>query len=96
MLLGMHLHSIMFASSLFIPFIAIEYMPKIRDYIYELFEDDEFLVMELDKIKEETIKNKMDYVMNNLDQISAKLRLASRKVAYRNSENISALSNLLE
>lgn len=97
MLLGMRLHSIIFASSSFVPFLAIEYMPKIRDFFYELFENDEEpLIIKIDKIERKIIRNRMDYIMNNRNQITVKLKSASKKFVYRDSENIAALSNLLD
>jgi polysaccharide pyruvyl transferase WcaK-like protein len=96
-LVGMRLHSIIFAASSSVPFIGIEYMPKIREFAYEFFRENyEYYVIKLDEIKEETIRYKIDHIMNNHESISHKLKFASRKMAKRDSENINTLALALK
>lgn len=75
LMLGMRLHSIMFSSLVQIPFLAFNYDPKVKNFVYNL--DLPELLLDLDDLSLKTVKKKVEYIRENNDKI---IKLLSKKV----------------
>ena len=74
-MLGMRLHSIMFSCLAQIPFLAFNYDPKVKYFVYNL--DLPELLLDLDDLSLKRIKKKVEYIRENNDKI---IKLLSKKV----------------
>jgi len=85
-MLGMRLHSIMFSSLVQIPFLAFNYDPKVKNFVYNL--DLPELLLDLDNLSLKAIKKKVEYVRENNDKIikvlSKKVKILKEKANYNN------------
>ncbi|MEA2021430.1 MAG: polysaccharide pyruvyl transferase CsaB [Candidatus Caldatribacteriota bacterium] len=74
-MLGVRLHSIMFSCLVQIPFLAFNYDPKVKNFVYNL--DLPELLLDLDDLSLKAIKKKVEYVRENNDKI---IKILSKKV----------------
>lgn len=85
-MLGVRLHSIIFASMVNIPFVAFNYDPKVKYFVDSL--DLSELVVELDKFSLIDFKKKVEYIEKNNDRIKKlladKIIFLKRKAHYNN------------
>jgi len=87
LILGMRLHSIMFSSLVQIPFLAFNYDPKVKNFVYNL---------NLPELSLKTVKKKIEYIRENNDKI-IKLLLKKVKVLKEKANiNNDLLFQLLE
>lgn len=70
-LIGMRLHSLILASAKGIPVIAIEYMPKVREYMRNINQEAHLLKMELPFA--ENLNNSVGCIVENYQKISSNL-----------------------
>ena len=83
MLVGMRMHSLLFAAKAYVPFITIVYDQKVRNFL-KMFEMSEYS-MELDEIDIDKYKRIIDTLYNNYDCISEKLKAKTEILMTRNS-----------
>jgi len=67
LMIGMRLHSIIFSSMVNIPFIALNYDPKVKNFVQDL--DLTELLLELNDISLKIFRKKVEYVWKNSDKI---------------------------
>ncbi len=67
LMVGVRLHSIIFSSMVNIPFIALNYDPKVKNFVEDLGLSESLL--ELDGISLKNIKDKIKYIKENNDKI---------------------------
>jgi len=68
LMVGVRLHSIIFSAIANIPFIAINYDPKVKNFVENLCLPE--LLLELENISLKTIKEKIKYIKENKDNIN--------------------------
>ena len=68
LMVGVRLHSIIFSALANIPFIAINYDPKVKNFVENLCLPE--LLLELENISLKTIKEKIKYIKENKDNIN--------------------------
>lgn len=99
--IGMRLHAIIFASSLSIPFVAIEYQPKVGSFVKQLFRRNnrdyqKHLKIPVDEFNKQVWKDRIDYVMNNKIKISHELSLTKDRLDLLNSQNVNRLIDFIK
>ena len=67
LMIGMRLHSILFSSMVNIPFIALNYDPKVKYFVEDL--DLTELLLELNDLSLKIFRKKVEYVWGNSDKI---------------------------
>jgi len=67
LMIGMRLHSIIFSSMVNIPFIALNYDPKVKNFVEDL--DLTELLLELNDLSLKIFRKKVEYVWGNSDKI---------------------------
>ena len=67
LMVGVRLHSIIFSTIANIPFIAINYDPKVKNFVESLCLPE--LLLESDNISLKTVKEKIKYIRENKDKI---------------------------
>ena len=83
LVIGMRFHAIIFATICNIPFIAIDYDPKVRNYVNGLGLSE--LLLNVDQISVKSITDKLKYVKDNRENITSTLCSAAKE--YQNSAN---------
>ena len=78
LMIGMRLHSILFSSMVNIPFIALNYDPKVKYFVEDL--DLAELLLELNDFSLKIFRKKVEYVWGNSDKI--------RKILAKKAKNL--------
>lgn len=73
LIIGMRLHSIIFATIANKPFIAIDYDPKVKYYVHSL--DLPELLINLNQLTVKNLDNKLKYIEANREMIQSNLKL---------------------
>jgi len=86
LMVGVRLHSIIFSSMVNVPFIALNYDPKVKNFVEDLGLSE--LLLELDGISLKNIKDKIKYIRENNDKIkeilSKKVKILEEKALSNN------------
>lgn len=93
LLVGMRLHSVILATSLGIPSIALSYMPKVRDYMAYI--NQENFCFDIEDIDKNCLQEAVEKIMNGYEEISEHLIISSSDLSRRLQDNMRILSNLL-
>lgn len=86
LIIGMRFHAIIFATICSIPFIAIDYDPKVRNYVKALGLSE--LLLNINQLSVKNIADKLKYVKDNRENIKFILSTAAEK--YQDSANAGA------
>ena len=90
----MRLHSIILATSLGVPTLALSYMSKVEDYM-NYINQGRFCFDVEKEIEEKRLKKAIEEMMNNYGEISQQLMLASSNLSRKLQLNVEILSQLL-
>jgi len=93
-MLGMRLHSIMFSCLVQIPFIAISYDPKVKNFMEEL--DMSELALELNDLSLKKLEKKVEYLIEHHQDISKLLPGKVKILKEKANKNNELLFQLLE
>lgn len=93
-IIGMRLHSIIFATIANKPFIAVEYDPKVKYYVDSLGLNK--LLIKLDELTVKNTDNKLKYIETNQEMIISKLK--SKKIQFEKeaNDNIQTLYHFID
>lgn len=76
LIIGMRFHAIIFATISNIPFIALDYDPKVGNYVNSLGLSD--LLLNVDQLTISEIENRLKYIRNHKDEIKSVLKTATK------------------
>lgn len=93
LVIGMRLHSIILATSLGVPSIALSYMPKVRDYMSYIEQDN--LCLDVEDVDGKQLWDKVQRVLIHYHEISGRLIDVSFELESKLSRNMENLSRLL-
>jgi polysaccharide pyruvyl transferase CsaB len=93
LVIGMRLHSVIIATSLGIPSIALSYMPKVRDYMKHI--NQERFCLEIEEVSYMNLYRLVEEIVNNYENISAQLTLTKATMYSKLQKNVDLLSQLL-
>ena len=88
-LIGMRLHSLIFATQMGKPFVAIGYASKIKNYLYGIDELDLFL----DITNYNKIQNKIKYIKNNKKMIQQELEARTKLMEVEINNTVDEIFN---
>jgi len=86
LIIGMRLHSIIFATITNRPFIAIDYDPKVKYYVDSL--DLPELLINLNQLTVKNLDNKLKYIQANREMIQSKLKLKKEQFEQEAFSNV--------
>ncbi len=90
---GMRLHSVIFASSLGIPTIALSYMPKVRDYMAYI--NQENFCFDTEDLDSKQLEGSIEKIINNYEEVSEQLVNSCSALSVKLKENVRILPELL-
>ena len=93
-MLGVRLHSIMFSCLTCTPFLAFDYDPKVKNFVYGL--DLPELILDLDDYSFKIIKKKIEYIRENNDKIINIFQKKIKNIKEKANNNNDLLFRLLE
>jgi len=93
-LLGMRLHSIIFATIVNVPFIAIDYDPKVKNYVYSLDLPD--LLVKINQLTINNIDYKLKYINIHKKTICSKLKVKSKQFEQEAIANVHLLQQFIK
>jgi polysaccharide pyruvyl transferase CsaB len=93
LIIGMRLHSVIFATSLGVPSIGLSYMPKVRDYMNYI--DQEGFCFDIKDLDERCLRESIERIINNYEEISKQLVCICSALSMKLQENVRILSELL-
>lgn len=93
-LLGMRLHSIIFATIVNVPFIAIDYDPKVKNYVYSLDLPD--LLVKINQLTINNFDYKLKYINIHKKTICSKLKLKSKQFEQEAITNVHLLQKFIK
>lgn len=91
--IGMRLHAIIFAAINQIPFIAIDYDPKVQNFVNSIGLPQ--LLLNVDQLTIKNIDNKLKYIYDNQDTIGQTLSYASRQCSNKTKQGIEKLKDFV-
>lgn len=93
LVLGVRLHSLMFSCLMNIPFIAVNYDPKVENFVKNLELDD--LLTDSDDLSLKNVQKKVEYIMENYEQIKNLLIKKDKTLKEKASSNNNLLFDFL-
>jgi polysaccharide pyruvyl transferase WcaK-like protein len=90
-LAGMRLHSLIFACAMNTPCIGLVYSPRVRNLMALM--ENESCQLELHEVERESLLTKIDYCLDNEDQIRARLRLRAQMMKGKALNGFEAFSS---
>ena len=89
LMIGMRLHSIIFATIANKPFIAIDYDPKVKYYVHSLELPE--LLINLNQLTVKNVDNKLKYIEANREMIQSNLKLKKEQFELEAFSNVQFL-----
>jgi len=77
LIIGMRFHSLVFATINNKPFLALDYDPKVRNYIYSLGLPE--LLLNMNQLTVKNVNNKIEYIKDNQEKIKSILNSATEQ-----------------
>jgi polysaccharide pyruvyl transferase CsaB len=93
-LIGMRLHSIIFATITGTPFIAIDYDPKVRKYVYSLELPE--LLININQLTVKNIDNKLKYIDVHRELIQSNLKIKKKQFEKEAFSNVELFYHFIE
>ena len=93
-MLGIRLHSIMFSCLMQVPFIALNYDPKIKNFVSNLELSE--LLIDLEDLSLKSIQKRVEYIMENNKEIRKLLSVQVQLLKEKANSNNDLLFQLLE
>jgi polysaccharide pyruvyl transferase WcaK-like protein len=93
LVVGMRLHSLILATALGIPCIALSYSPKVRRYMDQVQQGT--FCWEIEDVERNVLCEAMDYIFQNYGQVSTDLVAVADSTTRQLDENVRLLSQLL-
>ena len=93
-LIGMRLHSIIFATITAKPFIAIDYDPKVKNYVHSLNLPE--LLINVNQLTVKNIDNKLKYINVQRDIIESGLKIKAIQFEQEALSNVQSFNHLVE
>ncbi len=94
LIIGMRFHSIIFATIVNKPFIAIDYDPKMKNYVYSLGIPE--LLINPNKLTVKNVENKLKYIEVNQTMIQSILSLKKEQFEQEAFSNVQQLYRFIE
>jgi len=92
--IGMRLHSVIFATITGTPFIAIDYDPKVKAYVYSLELPE--LLININQLTVKNIDNKLKYINVHRELIQSNLEIKRNIFEQEAFSNVQLFNNLIE
>jgi polysaccharide pyruvyl transferase CsaB len=77
LIIGMRFHALVFATISNKPFLAIDYDPKVRNYIYSIGLPE--LLLNINQLTVKNVNNKLEYIRDNQEKIKSILNSATEQ-----------------
>jgi polysaccharide pyruvyl transferase WcaK-like protein len=90
----MRLHSIIFATITGTPFIAIDYDPKVRKYVYSLELPE--LLININQLTVKNIDNKLKYIDVHRELIQSNLKIKKKQFEKEAFSNVELFYHFIE
>lgn len=94
LVIGMRLHAIIFATICNTPFVAIDYDPKVRNYVDSLELPE--LLLKVNQLSVKNIADKLKYIKNNENTVKSVLNSAVKEYQQRADNGMKRLISFIE
>ena len=93
LIIGMRFHSVLFATINGKPFIAIDYDPKVKNYVSSLGLSE--LLLNIDQLTIKNIDNKLKYIIDNQEKVSSVLHASTKQHQDKADAGIAELKSFI-